>query len=121
MIYVGNLVDAIIAVMEHPQASGQVFMVSDGHDLSVAQFVAMMADTMGRKPRLFPFPINWLHRFFRIMGRGAAIEKISRPLTVDASKIRNTLGWRPPFPVHVGINDTVVWFYASAGQNTAAS
>jgi UDP-glucose 4-epimerase len=121
MIYVGNLVDAIIAVMEHPQASGHVFMVSDGHDLSVAQFIAVMADAMGRKPRLFPFPLNRLRRILMAMGRGEAIEKVSRPLTVDSSKIKNVIGWIPPFTVKEGINDTVVWFKAGAGQNTVAS
>jgi nucleoside-diphosphate-sugar epimerase len=110
MIYVGNLVDAVVACVENPQAAGQVFMVSDGNDLSVTEWVTTMAVAMGHKPKLFSFPISGLHGLFTIMGRGEGIGKICRPLTVDTSKIRETLGWRPPFSVQEGIADTVTWF-----------
>ena len=110
MIYVGNLADAVVACVENPQAAGEVFMVSDGHDLTVAEMIKAMAAAMGQKPRLFPFPIGGLHGLLMMIGRGAVIDKISRPLTVDSSKIRDTLGWRPPFSVNEGIADTVAWF-----------
>ena len=110
MVYVGNLVDAIICAMENPQASGQVFMISDGEDIAVVDLVKSLAKTMGKKPKLFPFPPRWLHRLFKIVGRGELVDKLSQPLTVDASKFRDSLGWRPPFSLSQGLAETVDWF-----------
>lgn len=113
LIYVGNLVDAVVCAMESPQAAGQVFMVSDGQDFSVAHLVREIARTMDHNPRLFPFPPNVLLRLFNIVGRGEVIDKLRQPLTVDISKIRQTLGWRPPFSFSQGLSDTVGWFRQS--------
>ena len=110
LIYVGNLVDAVVCAMESPQAAGQVFMVSDGQDFSVADLIREIAQAMDHKPRLFPFPPNVLLRLFKIVGRGEVIDKLRQPLTVDISKIRQTLGWRPPFSFSQGLSDTVGWF-----------
>lgn len=110
MIYVGNLVDAIICAMESPQAADQVFMVSDGEDRSVAQVVATIAKAMGNHPKLFPFPKYLLRLFFRAIGRGEVIDKLSRSLRADISKMEVLLGWQPPFSFEQGIAETVEWF-----------
>ena len=110
MVYVGNLVDAIICAMENPKAAGQVFTISDGQDIAVVDLVRLLAKAMGKKPKLFPFPPSWLHRLFKIVGRGEMVDKLNRPLTVNASKFRETLGWRPPFSLSQGLADTVDWF-----------
>ena len=110
LIYVGNLVDAIITAMECPHAAGQVFMVSDGQDLSVADLMKAMARAFDYNARLFPFPPSWLYRIGMIVGRGETVAKLSDPLTVDISKIRKTLEWRPPFSIHQGLAETVDWF-----------
>ena len=113
LIYVGNLVDALIRAMENPQAAGQVFMVSDGQDFSVANLFRAIARAMDRNPRIFPFPPGVLYRFFEMVGRGEVIDKLRQPLTVDISKIRKTLGWRPPFSFSQGLAETVDWFRKS--------
>jgi nucleoside-diphosphate-sugar epimerase len=110
MIYVGNLVDAIICAMDNPNAAGQVFMVSDGQDIALAELVKAIAQAMDQKPKVFPFPPSWLSCFLKIVGRGEMIDKLCQPLTADISKIRGTLGWRPPFPPSQGLAETVDWF-----------
>jgi nucleoside-diphosphate-sugar epimerase len=110
MIYVGNLVDAIICAMESPRSADQVFMVSDGKDRSVAHVVAAIAKAMGNHPRLFPFPKVLLRLFFRMIGRGEVIDKLSQPLKADISKMKMVLSWQPPFSFEQGITDTVNWF-----------
>ena len=39
LIYVGNLVSAIVACVENARAAGQMFLLSDGHDLSTRELV----------------------------------------------------------------------------------
>ena len=40
-------------------------------------------------------------------GKLAELEKLAGSLLVDSSKIRNLLGWRPPFTLEEGIRETV--------------
>jgi nucleoside-diphosphate-sugar epimerase len=117
MIYLGNLVDAIIFAAESPKAAGQIFLVSDDYDLTVPNLLREIAQGMDRPSILFPFPPRGLEWLGRIMGSGETIQKLTRPLTVDTSKIQDMLGWRPPFSVKEGIADTVAWFSAGAGWN----
>jgi len=35
------------------------------------------------------------------------LEKLTGSLFVDSSKIRNLLGWKPPFTIKEGIRETV--------------
>ena len=113
MIYVGNLVDAIICTMDNPHAAGQVFMVSDGQDLAVVDLVKAIAQSMDQKPKVFPFPPSWLSGLFKIAGRGEMVAKLRQPLTADISKIRKTLDWQPPFSPGQGLVATVDWFNQS--------
>lgn len=110
MIYIGNLTDAIIHAMQSPDAAGQVFMLSDGRDLTVAALIKAISMAMGQQPKIFPFPPRGLRWIFNIAGRGALIDKLQQPLTVDTSKIREALGWRPPYSVEEGLQATVDWF-----------
>ena len=113
MIYVGNLVDAIICVLEGAQAADQIFLVSDGHDRSVAEVVAAVAKAMGNHPRLFPFPKRLLWCLVTLLGQRPRIDRLTQPLTLDIAKSKTVLGWRPPFSVVEGIADTVDWFRRS--------
>ncbi|MDP1614764.1 MAG: SDR family oxidoreductase, partial [Methylococcales bacterium] len=42
-VYVGNLVSFIIKCMDHPAAANEVFLVSDGHDLSTTELLQACA------------------------------------------------------------------------------
>jgi nucleoside-diphosphate-sugar epimerase len=42
-----------------------------------------------------------------ILKQGETMEKLTGSLRVDSSKIRNLLGWKPPFTVEEGIKKTV--------------
>jgi UDP-glucose 4-epimerase len=91
----------------------QIFMVSDGHDCSVADIVAAVAQAMGNHPRLFPLPKRLLGCLFTLLGQRPVIDRLTQPLTLDIAKIKAVLGWRPPFSVVEGIADTVDWFRRS--------
>ena len=110
MIYLGNLVDAIMLSAESPEAASQIFLVSDDCDLTVANLLREIARAMERPSMLFPFPPQGLEWFGRILGRGETIQKLARPLTVDISKIKKLIGWHPPVRVREGITETVDWF-----------
>ncbi len=109
-LYLGNLVDAIIACVRHPQAAGQAFMVSDGQDISTPDLIKMISSVLGKKAHLFYLPPVILKALGKITGKTEEIEKLTGTLLVDSSKIKNLLGWQPPFTLEEGIKETVKYF-----------
>jgi nucleoside-diphosphate-sugar epimerase len=106
-LYLGNLVDAIITCIQHPKAAGEIFLVSDGQDVSTPDLIKMIACAMNKKVVLFFLQPGILKGLCRIMGKAEELEKLIGSLLVDSSKIRNSLGWKPPFTLEEGIRETV--------------
>ena len=43
----------------------------------------------------------------KIVGKTEELEKLTGSLVVDSSKIRNLLGWKPPFTLEEGSRETI--------------
>lgn len=110
MVYVGNLVDAVIACLEHPSVAGETFLVSDGEDVSTPQLITMIASAMGKTSRVLPFPTAILNILGKATGKSTEVERLANSLCVDSGKIRTLLGWNPPFTMEAGIQETVNWY-----------
>ena len=105
-IYLENLVDAIILTITHPLAAGETFMVSDGRDISTTDLIKMIASAINKQPVLFSLNPVILRTLCKISGKTEEMEKVTGDLFVDNSKIRELLGWKPPFSMEQGIKET---------------
>ena len=110
MIYVENLVDAILQCMRNPYAAGQTYLVSDRQNVSTPELIRMIAAALQKGPRLFRFPPLALYIIGRLTGRGPAVDRLIGSLTVDTGKIRNELGWTAPFTLEEGLRNTAFWY-----------
>lgn len=110
LVYVGNLVDAIVRCIEAPEAAGRTYLVSDGAPVSTPELIRALARALGRPARLFPFPPRLLELAGSLAGRGETVKRLTRSLEVDDSAIRRELGWRPPYTFEAGIRLTARWF-----------
>lgn len=110
LLYVGNLVDALIACATHPDAAGKTYLLSDGEDVSTAMLVEKIAAALGRKSRSFYFPSGVLRAAAGVLGRSAQVDRLFGSLQVSNQKIRNELNWHPPFTVEQGLRATVDWY-----------
>jgi len=113
MIYVGNLVSAVMLSLNHPTAAGETFLVSDGEDVSSGDLIKKIASAMGRRAVLLPVPIVVLRALGFLTGKKAEIDRLTEPLCVDSGKIRNILDWQPPYTLDQGIQETVDWYLGS--------
>jgi nucleoside-diphosphate-sugar epimerase len=107
MVALDNLVDLLIRCIDHPAATGQTFMVSDGEDLSTPDLIRRQAGVMGRPARLIPVPVRFLRIAGRLTGKSTEVERLVGSLQVDISHTRNLLDWTPPVSVDEGLRRAV--------------
>lgn len=99
MIALDNLVSftALCTDVEaSPNAKGQVFLVSDGEDVSTAELLRRVAKAYGCRARLFSAPVGLMYVAARLIGKGSVADRLFGSLAVDNSKARQMLGWHPP-------------------------
>ncbi len=110
LLYIGNLVDAILAVLKRPDAANKLYLLSDGQDVSTTQLVEFIAGALKKSPRLFALPQGILRLVAGIMGKSSAVDRLFGSLFLDSSKFRQELSWAPPFSPQQGLAETVQWF-----------
>lgn len=107
---VDNLVDFLTLCLIHPRAANEIFLVSDGRDLSTAELVKLIAEAMNRRAMLLPLPPSLMKLAGNLLGKRAEVDRLCGSLTVDIAKNRNLLGWTAPVTVEAGLRETVRWF-----------
>lgn len=102
LVGLDNLTDGLAFVLTHRQAAGNVFLIRDGEDVSTPQLFRMLAAALGRQPCLLPIPPAVLALAGRLLGKRAAIARLTGSLVVDDAPLR-ALGWRPPLGLTEGL------------------
>lgn len=77
------------------QAANQVFMISDGEDISTSDLLYEIAKAYGVKARMIPLPISWLKFGARLLGKAIVADRLFGSLRVDSSKAHILLDWQP--------------------------
>jgi nucleoside-diphosphate-sugar epimerase len=103
MVSVDNLVDFVMCCLSHPRAVNQQFLISDGHDLSTPELARQLTRAAGRPSRLVYLPVPLLKLGANLMGKGAAIQRLSDNLQIDIGKAQTLLGWKPVVTVNQAI------------------
>jgi len=107
LLYLDNFVDAIRVCIEHPAAAGQTFLLDDGEPVSTPDLIRAVARAMGRPARLLAMPVGVLELAGALLGKRAAVARLTGSLFVDGSAIRSRLGWTPPYSLQQGLAATV--------------
>jgi len=113
LVALDNLVDLIVTCLDHPSAANQIFMVSDGENLSTAALLRRMGAALGRPARLIPVPVSLLRLGAKWFGKPAVAQRLCGSLEVDISKTRELLGWVPPVSVEEGLRRTALHWIES--------
>lgn len=110
LVALDNLVDLLVICCSHPAAAGQVFLVSDGEDVSTTELLRRAAQAMGRSAHLVPIPSTWLEGAAALLGKRDIAQRLCGSLQVDIEKTRQVLGWRPPLTLDEGLKKAVEGF-----------
>lgn len=103
LVALDNLVDLIVVCTNHPGAANQVFLVSDGEDISTTSLLYSMGNSLGKSVRLIKIPVFWLYILGRLIGRQATVDRLCSSLQVDISKTYKILNWSPKINVDEGL------------------
>lgn len=103
LVALDNLVDLIVTCLHHPAAANQMFLVSDGEDLSTTQLLKRMGAAMGQPARLFYVPSALLKLGANVLNKPGIYRRLCGTLQLDIAKTRQLLGWTPPVSVDEGL------------------
>ena len=103
MVSIDNMIDFISVCLQHPAASNEVFMVSDGEDVSTADLIRRMAKVYKRKIWLIPVPIAVLDKVAYLCSKQVVLRRLVGNLQVDIQKNFNLLCWRPKINLDDGL------------------
>eukprot|EP01126_Amoeba_proteus_P035257 TRINITY_DN3547_c0_g1_i1.p2 TRINITY_DN3547_c0_g1~~TRINITY_DN3547_c0_g1_i1.p2 ORF type:complete len:131 (-),score=37.19 TRINITY_DN3547_c0_g1_i1:67-459(-) len=99
MIFVGDVVDAIIAAMEYrPPLKGEAFNICTGSRITVLELNRVIARTMGLDE------VNVNHRYLPFAD-GNVVHSQG-----DPSKARQVFGWESKIGLEEGVKRTWEWF-----------
>ena len=102
-LHVINLSDLLITLISHPNAANQIFLASDGQDISTHELLTQMTIASGRRPLSLAVPSIILAKVGAIAGRKEASEKLIENLQIDISHTCRILKWNPPLPGYEAI------------------
>lgn len=111
MVYVGNLTDALCAMVESRSPVEGVYHVSDGEDpLSTRELLVELGRLMGKRVVEVPVPAPLLHAMGRLVGMGEEAGRLTRALITRGTRLPEELGWTPPHSMQEGLAATVQCF-----------
>lgn len=103
LVALANLVDLISVCLTHSQAKNQLFLASDGEDVSTPELIRRMAQAMGRSASLLPVPPSLLMLGGILFGRKEIVRRLGESLQVDIEYTRQQLQWTPPLTLDQGL------------------
>lgn len=130
MSYVDNVVDAILlGVDSPPQLSGQAYNISNGEPVRIWEVIDRLADALGvprptaRISRAQALRLaGLLEAGYRVFAPGReppllryGVDLLSVDMTLDISRARNELGYRP----HVGMDEALTRTFKALARDGA--
>ena len=107
LISLGNLVDFIAVCANHPNAENQLFLVSDGEDLSTSEILCNLSEALRQRTFTFRIPSLIGKFFMNILGFKKMSKSLYGSLQVDMTKAKKILNWSPPLSIKQGFQEAV--------------
>ncbi|MCG3886875.1 NAD-dependent epimerase/dehydratase family protein [Photobacterium leiognathi] len=108
LIFVENLADFVVHILEHPLAKNKVWCVSDDNDLSLSQLLSLLIKFGHSKAILVKVPPKLIVCLLTFLGRKNVADRLVGDLQVNILETKNILDWTPPFSVEESLHKTVL-------------
>jgi nucleoside-diphosphate-sugar epimerase len=105
LVYVDNLVAALLGAADREEAAGRTYHIRDDWQVTWARYLGDLGDMIGEAPRgSLPFPLAWylggvLERICQPLGLRPPVTRLAvavmgRDGDVDTARARRELGWQ---------------------------
>lgn len=105
-VFVKNLCDFILHCVQDPRAFNQIFLVSDGKDLSTTELLQEAAKALEVPSRLLPFPVSLMTFAAKLIGKKNITDRLCQSLLVDCQKAQKQMMWTPPYTIQQGLRES---------------
>lgn len=95
LVALDNLVSFIAHCVNHPKAANEIFLISDGEDVSTTELLQKVSRAFGKRALLLPIPVSLMTFSAKLLGKADVINRLFGSLQVDSSKTYELLGWKP--------------------------
>jgi len=114
LLGVENLGDFLVRCVSHHEAANEIFLLSDGEDVSTRELAARLAQVLGRCARFMPIPVSLVCLAGKLLQKDAAVSRLLGSLVINSGKARQMLGWTPPVTLDDGLAATARWYLESS-------
>ena len=95
LVSIDNLVSLIHSCIINEKAKNEVFLISDGKDLSTESLIREIRNSRYRKPLLFSFPKSLMRFTFWLLRKDDLHNRLFGNLQVDINHTQSILDWYP--------------------------
>lgn len=106
LVALDNLVDLIMTCCLRPAAANQVFLVSDGEDVSTTELLRRIGVALRKPARFFPLPPALIRTLAAVAGKQGQVARLLGSLQVDMDQTRERLGWTPVVSMGAALEET---------------
>jgi nucleoside-diphosphate-sugar epimerase len=110
LVALPNLVDLIKVCCIHPAAAGQIFLVSDGEDVSTTELLNRIGDALRKPVKSVPLPAGLVRTLAALAGKKDQIDRLFGSLQVDICRTRTVLSWSPIVSMDEALKETARYF-----------
>ncbi len=102
-IAIDNLLSFIVECINDNRADNNIFFVSDDRDLSTKELIEKISLALGKRPKLVSIPVDLLWKAAKINKQEEKLSKLVGSFSLDISKAKQILGWKPVISFEEGI------------------
>jgi|YNPNPStandDraft_1061719.scaffolds.fasta_scaffold14578_3 nucleoside-diphosphate-sugar epimerase len=119
LLYDKDAARAILLTINHPNAVGRIFNVSDGSFHTVREIIEVISRSLGRRPPSWVLPVKPIRFIVGIVEDMASVAGLSSPVTramidkytediaVESKRIQEELSFAPIFDLETGWRETI--------------
>ena len=102
-----NLIDVIIICLTNNNAKNEIFLVTDGSEISLFDLINKIAKYLNKKPITILINKKLLRYIFKIIGKKKIYDSLYESLYVDISKTIKILEWKPQNNQNISFKESV--------------
>lgn len=109
-LYLENLVDLILKVIEENKFLNNFYYVCDGNAVSTKHLSDLIANHLSKKPLYFYINKNLLYFLAKVIKKQSLLNKVIGDFIINNNKINKDVGWAPKYNLNLGIKNTCFWY-----------